>query len=150
MEIEPIYLVGDFGAKISRRRWVDDRIYTVRSQPTVVAKPKTVDSEQLDKCGYSEFAGTLEISKTFTLAKGETNRYINLNGYGISTVSVTVNGQDVCVKMFPPYKIDVSEYLKVGKNEITLKISNNLRNMQGPLHKVNVGWGVCPGSFYRE
>jgi hypothetical protein len=53
--------------------------------------------------------------------------------------------------MFPPYEVDISSYLHKGENEITLSVSNNLRNMQGPFHLKMGEWGrVIPANFYRE
>ena len=53
--------------------------------------------------------------------------------------------------MFGPYDISLSDHLKVGENEIELKILNNLRNMQGP-HHVKEGEKLWTGrdAFYKE
>jgi hypothetical protein len=53
--------------------------------------------------------------------------------------------------MFPPYTVDISSYLSEGENTLELRIINNLRNMQGPLHlNAPDTAGIAPSSFFRE
>lgn len=151
MEIEPIYIVGDFGVRLTDTYETDKySVYVSCGDAIITDAPRSVDITALDASGYPEFAGTLELSRTFTLDEGETDRYVYLDGEGINSVHITVNGEHVAAKMFPPFKTDISDYLRAGENTVELKILNNLRNMQGPHHKIDTGWGVCPASFYRE
>lgn len=150
-EIEQIYLVGDFGVALP-----DDitekprRAYIFRGQPEIVRSPKSVDVERLDFSGYPEFAGELTLRKKITLGTDELCRKISLYGKGINSVHLSVNGQEVAVRMWGDYTVDISPYLHEGENTLELLIVNNLRNMQGPFHLSGESYVVSPGSFYRE
>ena len=53
--------------------------------------------------------------------------------------------------MWEPFVQDLSEYLRVGENEISLTLTNNLRNMQGPLHlDIGESHSLGPAEFYRR
>ena len=150
MEVEQIYLVGDFGAKITGELdTFEPASYRIKSVPVIVAPPATVMAESLDRSGYPEFAGTLTLEREFDVE--DTQKYVELVGKGINSIHIAVNGKEVATKMFAPFNVDLSEHLKTGKNTLTLTVINNLRNMQGPLH-LNAGddeW-ISPAAFYRE
>ena len=73
-----------------------------------------------------------------------------LVGVGVNSRHLAVNGEEIAVRMFPPYRVELSPYLKAGKNTLTLTVINNLRNMQGPLHRGAEIHIAAPDSFYRE
>ena len=108
-----------------------------------------IDAERLDACGYPMFSGELILEREFDV--DDTNKHVILEGRGINSIHMKINGEDISVKMFPPYKTDISKYLKSGKNTIELRIINNLRNMQGPLHFIKGDEaGITPSVFFRE
>ena len=157
IEIEPIYIVGDFGVKINAPiTELDKDAYRVEELAmsggysfAICAAPKKVDSEKLDFSGYAQFAGTLTLKKTVNLT--DTAYYAELVGRGMNSVHLAVNGKQVAAKMFAPYRVSLSDYLTVGENEIELTIVNNLRNMQGPCHlKVGETYFAGRDAFYRE
>ncbi len=149
MEIEPIYIVGDFGAALPEI--IEDTAvgYRIAETPTITAAPRTVIAEALDKSGYPEFAGELVLQRTFDIT--DTNKYVTLKGNCINSMHISVNGKEVAVKLYEPYRVDLSEYLKLGENTVEVRIINNLRNMQGPLHHSDIDLcRVSPSSFFRE
>lgn len=157
IEIEPVYIVGDFGVKIygeiselEREAYrVRENILDGRHTFGIVKRPRTVDISRLDFSGYPEFAGTLTLKKRFTLDK--VGYFAVPCGRGMNSVHISVNGKEIATKMFAPYETSLSEALSVGENEITLKIVNNLRNMQGPHHlKEGECHFVGRNVFYRE
>ena len=150
IEVEPIYLVGNFGAKIiGDIRDEDKGLYRIEREPVVAEMPTVVDIEHLDESGYPEFAGTLVLEKEFDI--DDVNKHVILRGRGLNSIHISVNGREVATKMFAPYTVDLSEHLTLGKNTIELKILNNLRNMMGP-HHLKFGDSTFTGRniFYRE
>lgn len=150
MEVEQVYIVGDFGARINGDINIfEEASYSIGETPVIVAPPETVLAESIDFSGYPEFTGELVIEREFDI--DDTARFVDLDGLGTNSVHLAVNGTEVAVKMFAPFRVDISEYLIPGKNTITLRIINNLRNMQGPFH-LNRGddAGIGPGHFFRE
>ena len=60
MEIEPIYIVGDFGLGFDCEPEVlDNGAYRISKQPVIVEAPTVVDASKLDYCGFAEFAGSV-------------------------------------------------------------------------------------------
>lgn len=150
MEIEPIYIVGEFGLDIRGSvEELDGDAYRISEMPVIVAAPKTVDIERLDFSGFSQFSGKLTLTKKFNLC--DTHRHVRLKGRGINSIRLCVNGKEVATVMNPPYDVDITEYLSEGENTLTLTLLNNLRNMMGPHHlKVGESGHVTPSSFYME
>jgi hypothetical protein len=63
---------------------------------------------------------------------------------------VTVNGTPAGTIMFSDY-LDLSPYIKDGKNEITLDMCNSNRNLMGPHHRHDPEpYGVGPNTFSYE
>lgn len=150
MEIEPIYIVGDFGAGISDDvTYSDDNTYVISAPPVIDVAPTVVDAARLDMSGYCEFAGEITLVKEFDL--DSTDYYCELLGENVNAVRLTVNGNHVTTNLYAPHRVDLNEHLVLGKNTIELTIVNNLRNMMGPHHlfREECRW-VCPGIFYKE
>lgn len=158
VEIEPIYIAGDFGVELVKDGYEELALgsYRVKEQALnggytfkIVPKKETVDISKLEDSGYPEFAGTLTLKKCVNLA--DTHYRVKLFGKGMNSIHLTVNGKYVGCRMFGPYDVSLSDYLTVGENELEIKIVNNLRNMQGPHHyiKGESEW-TDRSSFYKE
>ncbi len=150
MEVEPIYLVGDFALELCGELCeIDNDAYRISEMPVIAHPRGSVDIERLDLSGYSQLAGKLTLTKSFTV--DSTHRHVTLKGRGVNSVRLFVNGEHVKTVMNPPYRVDISEYLRKGENTVTLELLNNLRNMMGPHHlKEGECFFVCPSSFYME
>ena len=150
MEVEPIYIVGDFGVSLTEEP-IELALdaYRTNAPLVITEKPATVDIAALDMSGYAEFAGKLTLEKKFNL--DTTDYHVTLKGRGINSIRIEVNGRQVATVMNPPYDVDISEYLIKGENTVTLTVLNNLRNMMGPHHWISgENCHVGPFSFYRE
>ena len=150
MEIEPIYIVGNFGLSFDCEcTELDNGAYRVEKQPVISASPKIVDAGSLDYCGFAEFAGEITLSREVEL--DNTNYHVILKGRGMNAIRLKVNGNDVATKLYAPYRVEISDYLTVGKNKIEITVVNNLRNMMGPHHLAfDENRWVYPGLFYKE
>ena len=150
MEIEPIYIVGSFGLGFDGDvEIVGDKLYRLAKQPKIAARPVRVDAAKLDYSGFAEFAGELTLSREVEL--DSTDYHVYLRGRGMNAIRLKVNGKEVATKLYAPYRVELKDYLTVGKNKIELTVVNNLRNMMGPHHlaKEQERW-VYPGLFYKE
>lgn len=157
IEIEPIYIVGDFGVKIlgeitelsPEAYRVKEGIMEDKHSFAIVKRPKTVDVTALDFSGYPQFAGRLVLKKKVELDSRDYK--IRPVGRGMNSVRVSVNGKELGNRMFPPYDLSLSDGLVIGENEIEITVLNNLRNMQGPTHlKEGECHVVGRNAFYRE
>jgi hypothetical protein len=150
MEIEAIYLVGDFAVKTEGTfEPIPNNAYFFDGKFTVVEPKAEIELKNLEQNGYTFFSGELTVSKKFTL--DSTDYKLSFAKNGFNALRIKVNGQYVCTAMWAPYDIDLSEYLTVGENTVELTIVNNLRNLLGPHHHVGGELlGVGPAHFYKE
>ncbi|WP_211746117.1 glycosyl hydrolase [Paenibacillus sp. Marseille-Q4541] len=113
----PAYLIGPFA--------VHDRTLTTE-QARVSGDASTA--------GYPYYSGV--ICYTQQIDVGQLDISVNeewwLEAEDIrETVRLFVNDKDAGVKLWPPYRWDISPYVEQGKNKVTLQIANTLENLYG-------------------
>lgn len=149
-EIEPCYLVGDFGVEVEGE-WkpLERNAYRTGDSFTIVKMPEKITLTDIQKQGFVFFAGSISVSKEFDFE--DKNYKVAFQKAGINAVNVNVNGESAADLLWHPFSCDISRYLNKGKNKITLTLYNTLRNMQGPHHlKEGESFGVMPAMFYKE
>lgn len=148
MEIEAMYLVGDFSVKTDGTFTELDRKVSRYNGDFVIAEPKkTVTLQKLERQGFPFFAGSITVKKTFS---GKAKR-LDFDKCGINVVKVKANGKDVKTFLWEPYTADLSGYMTDGENVVELTLINNLRNLLGPFHLEEGETYFCePVSFYKE
>lgn len=141
--IEPIYIRGDFGvygdlkdgeydqAVIGSNFYLDKQIHHISS---------------LIKDGYPFFRGEITLSTDIDVDNVHQMLVIDKRFH---LIDLYIN--DVFVKrMLFDYKVDLSSYLKVGKNKIEIRLSVSNRNLLGPFHDpLEEPMSVGPFSFER-
>ena len=151
MEIEAVYVVGDFAVfsdadwkYVERRGVVTDGNLTISKQPAVVLDGDIVPQ------GYPFFAGSVVFKKKINLSKDEIeNRSVAFAKRCSSVTSVKINGKDAGSIMWQPYTVDLSGLLKEGENEIEITVTGTLRNLLGPFHlKSGESYAVGPRQFF--
>ena len=150
MEIEPIYLCGDF-AVYAENEFTQLNLNAERVKAGfILTKPATeISLKNIEKQGYLFFSGRIKLTKEFDI--DDTNCRLVFNKTGINAINVYVNGSLVENILWAPFQCDISKYVKKGKNIITLEIVNNLRNLMGPHHLADgESYTVGPGAFYKE
>jgi hypothetical protein len=109
-----------------------DGSWSVKFEPDLGAPP-TVTLEKLaswsdnSDAGVKYYSGTGTYTKTISAPadwfdKG-TQLWLDL-GDVKNLASVTVNGKDLGIVWHAPYRVDVTDALKAGANEITIKVTN--------------------------
>jgi len=143
--IEAIYLQGDFAVygdfvpgKQSSETMIGENFYLGKQKHEI---------SSLITDGFPFFRGNISLSKKI---------YINDTNYELvldkrfQYVFVTVNGKKVGSMMFSN-KIDLSDYLKIGENEIILDLIVSNRNLLGPSHGcAEEDISVGPHSYERK
>ncbi len=133
VEMEPIYIVGDFGVVIGGEvSYLERNAIRVKDDFTLTPPVKTVKLSNIEQQGFLFYAGRLTLKKKIYLT--DVNRKLAFSKKGVNAVKVRVNGKDGGTLMWTPYEMDLSPYLKEGDNEIELTLVNNLRNLMGPHH----------------
>jgi hypothetical protein len=99
---------------------------------------------------YPFFAGTMALSQEFTLDKLDAKARYLLTLPAAETVlaEVTVNGIKLPTLFCKPWEADITKALKFGKNSITIRLTNSLRNLMGPHHNKGAEFSeVGPDTF---
>lgn len=132
-EIEAVYLAGNFGVI------TDDSFEQLENEAVRyngkfrIGKPKnTVTLKNLEQQGYPFFAGKLIVEKEIHI--DDVNQKMVFDKKGVNVIMVEVNDKFAGKIFWNPTELDLSEYLKIGKNTIRITLLNNLRNMLGPHH----------------
>jgi hypothetical protein len=122
-EIENIYLAGDFAVGSEA-----DGFPLIR-EPELLETGNWVDQ------GYPFYPGSMTYRLEFELDRVDPFRYeLDLSAAKGSMFNVTVNGTEVGVLAFPPYRGDITGVLKPGANSLEVEVIGALRNTLGPLH----------------
>jgi len=149
MEIENIYIIGDFSVKTDGEFEEIERDAVRYIGEFVIDKPrKAVMIQNIEQQGFPFFSGRLTVKKVFDISN--TNQKFVLKMKGINAVGIKVNDKPVTTEIWNNSEVDLSCYLNVGKNEVELTLVNNLRNLLGP-HHLEEGecYFVRPSSFFK-
>lgn len=75
------------------------------------------------------YSGGLYYRKTLTLSEEQLKKEIFLDlGEVVATCALKVNGQEVSTMMSPPYKADITKFLKAGDNQLEVLVYSTLSN----------------------
>ncbi len=149
MEIEPCYIIGDFGVRYDgHQEKIDRNAFLFEGRFPICKTPEQITLTQIEQQGYAFFAGELTVEKELDLS--DTNYRLKLKKKSFNAVKVRINGQGAGVITFNGDSIDCSPYLHRGKNTITLTLVGTLRNMMGPHHRPVEDYRVPPRAFYKE
>ena len=153
MEIEAVYLVGQFGVrtpggwqKLGREaeRYHGDFLLT--------CNPQCADLSAIQRCGLPFFCGEIKLTKEFFIGANESAGRILVYDLLMANVSrIAINGHKFQPIIWKPFAITLDGILKEGSNSIEITLINSLRNMLGPHHlEEGESYQVGPFSFYNE
>lgn len=141
--IESCYLQGDFGVYSKEGMKQDEKQNKIlRGDNFYISKRKTKITDTI-KDGYPFFAGVMVLKKDFEW--GDDPCTLNLKG-NFCTSEVVVNGFNAPKSYFSD-KVDLSSFVKRGKNTVEIKLCSGNRNLLGPHHFYYEPAGTGPYSF---
>lgn len=150
MEIESIYLLGDFGVISNAPYKKIERSAMFTNGPfTIVDKPKHFVTNNFTKEGLLFFAGDIKLSQKLNIRKKANERIIlNLGKQNSPMSKVYINGRFIKNILWAPYKVDITDYVEDEKNELIIHMYASNRNLLGPHHHINGEcYNVGPDSF---
>lgn len=75
------------------------------------------------------YSGGMVYRKNITLSEDASSKRVRLDlGSVVATCEVNVNGKSVGVRMSPPYRLDITDFLQPGENEIEVLVYSTLAN----------------------
>ncbi|MBR3691807.1 MAG: hypothetical protein IKL89_03800 [Clostridia bacterium] len=149
-EIENIYLFGSFAVATDADAFTSgprfSEIYTGGFRLT--AQRAEVDPTSLVKDGYPFYGGRVRLRTTLDWKPGDPAEL--LPGGRWAVMGVEVNGCDAGTLIFDTH-MDLTPWLREGKNDIVLSPCCALRNLMGPFHRENPEpTSVGPNTFSYE
>ena len=148
MEIEAIYLLGDFSVRTDGE-WTElERTGMRYVGEFVIDVPKDkITVKDIQKQGYPFFRGSLELTGVLDI-QGE-NPVLDIDWKGINALKVAINGKEKV--MLTDNRLSLKEFGVQGPTEVTFTLTNNLRNLLGPHHlQGGESYSVGPGAFFKE
>ena len=148
MEIEAIYLTGDFSVGTDGK-WeqLDKNAMRYSGEYTIEAPKKEITLSNIEQQGFPFFSGELTVKGKLSVS-GD-NPYLMLNKKGINALRIEI-GDKTKVSLTDD-KVSLVDFAAYGENEVKLTLINNLRNLLGPHHLVEgESYSVGPGTFYKE
>lgn len=148
MEIESVYLVGDFCVR-TPGQWTQLEKHAVRYHGGFeLDKPKKeISIKNIEQQGYPFFCGDMVLKGELQIS-GE-NPILQIDRRGINAVKVEIAGKEKW--MLTNDKLSLKEFGVEGAVRVRFTMINNLRNLFGPHHlKEGECLSVRPGNFYKE
>ncbi len=139
-EIESCYIVGDFAVRHNNEAgyYLDEENLKVKT-------------DDLINQGYPFFAGSVVLSQEIDIKKSERHVRLDLGNIEAVVAKVTINDKEAGMVFGRPYILDISEFVKEGKNRLEIELTNSNRNLLGPHHNPEGELlSVGPGSFSGE
>jgi hypothetical protein len=85
--------------------------------------------------------------REYQIENPEGSWFVNLDNWNGTVAEVTVNGSKAGLIAFPPYRADVTGFIKPGLNKIEVTVVGSLKNLLGPHHNNPAPGLVSPGSW---
>ena len=148
MEIEAIYLIGDFTLKTDGK-WENLDKQAVRySGDFEINPPKNeITVKNIEKQGYPFFCGEMSLEGEIDISGN--NPVLELDMKGINAVKVRIG--EIEKVMLTDNRLSLKDFNASGKTKIQFTIINNLRNILGPLHlERGESYLVGPWAFFKE
>lgn len=148
MEIEPIYLIGDFGVGTDGE-WTELGKDAMRYKGgfRIEKRPLKVDIGHIERSGFPFFCGSLSVEGEIEIYGEEP--LLCFDRHGINAIKVEINGIEKT--LLTSEKLPLKDFGISGKTRIKITLINTLRNMLGPHHlKEGESYFVSPSSFFKE
>ncbi|MCL2104257.1 MAG: hypothetical protein FWH21_04280 [Kiritimatiellaeota bacterium] len=146
-ELESAYLIGDFSLRPAEKGFVV-------CPPQPLALNTAGEGEQgWHRQGMPFYAGKVGYSRSFDVQQADGTFAVKLPdspaGWHGASARVFVNGNDAGFTISAPWVTDVSQFVKAGRNEVTVHIYGTPKNLLGPHHAGKLRGSAWPGSFQK-
>ncbi|MDZ7605483.1 MAG: hypothetical protein U5K79_07820 [Cyclobacteriaceae bacterium] len=133
-ELEPVYLVGDFGLESAEAGWK-------------LVAPTEAAIGSWKSQGFPYYSDKMTYSKTVE-NPGSSRVFVELQQWAGTVAEVKVNGNPSRIIGWLPYRLEITDQLKEGENTVEVIVTGSLKNLMGPHHN-NLRKGfVSPWSFF--
>ena len=125
IELENLYVIGGF--KVIKNECNQNFV--------LIKEEKSLSSGDWVSQGYPFYCGSMIYRQDIKLEQIEyTKAFLSLKNPAGSVFRVSVNEEEVEILAWPPWKVDISSFIKSGDNRIVIEVVSTLRNAFGPHH----------------
>lgn len=150
VEIEPIYIVGDFGVYTKNPYHEHGEEYSkVKGGFYLDAAPKEISLKNIETQGFPFFAGSMHVTKTMDVLPKKIEVFMK----GIQSLNVYADGKKQGNVIWQGEQIEIlrEELENVGTHTLEFVMRNDLRNLWGPHHcKSKERFTIWPNCFYKR
>lgn len=133
-ELMPVYIVGDF-------------ILNPLKQGFEISTGTISKLGSWKSMGYPFYAQKVAYSENFEVTKADALFKVKLNKWQGIIAEVFVNQKKAGIIAYPPYELNISQFINDGKNEVSVKVVGSLKNTFGYFYKDNHRWINGPGDW---
>jgi hypothetical protein len=134
-EVEPVYLTGDFSVVPAAKGW------------DIVPPVKNLAAGSWRSQGLPYYSWGVTYSRKFKIDDTRGKWTISLGEWNGTVAELAVNGKKAGIVAFPPYRADISNFIKPGENDISVTVKGSLKNLLGPHHNNPAPGLTSPGSW---
>jgi len=133
-EVMPVYLVGDF-------------VLNPLKQGFEISTGTLNKLGSWKSMGYPFYSQKVSYAENFMVEKSKSQFKLKLNKWNGIIAEVIVNQKKAGVIAYPPYELNITQYLNEGENEVAVKVVGSLKNTFGYFYKNNNRWINGPGDW---
>jgi hypothetical protein len=140
VDLESVFLLGNFGVRVQG------------CDIAIVEPPRTLRIGDWTAQGLPFFSGAVTYRAQVPAAPAAGERAVLcVPKFEGACVRVLVNGREAGVMGWPPYELDITDFLGAGPCDLAIEVFGSRQNSFGPLHHVatRLSW-VGPGEFVSE
>jgi len=124
-EVEPAYIVGDFGVRLKDHFSAE-----------IIAEPKQLRIGSWQEQGYPFYSGGMTYRTSFNLTpRPRIRTFLRLTRPSGILFKVRLNGQEAGKILWRPYLVELTPFLKAGANSLEIEVISSRQNSLGPLHE---------------
>ena len=133
-EVMPVYLIGDFAVKPGKIGYE-------------IAEKETIDYGSWVTNGMPFYSQSVTYTQSYNVKKGEGRYKVKLDDFNASVSEVFVNGKSAGLIAWKPDCLDITELLKDGNNEVSVKVFGSLKSSFGFFFEKGNSWIYGPFSW---
>lgn len=105
--------------------------FSILPDGTLAAPPTTMQTGSWTERGYPYFSGTGVYSQSFELTKEQARSSVFVEcDYVSDFAEFIINGMSAGCRLWPPFSTDLTGFVRAGKNDLIIKVTNSAANRQ--------------------
>ena len=122
-ETMPVYILGDFNVNPAKTGFAIGK---------PAAHEMTLGSWKAQAMPF--YSHGVTYSRTFDVPDASKHFEVELDDWNGTVAAVYVNGKEVGIIGWPPYRLDVSDYIQAGSNSVEVKVIGSYKNLFGSFY----------------